>query len=130
MHSLVMACVGLAPRPIPEPGLENAGVVGRAVVRISGTMPRRRVCTGNSYSPHRAAMLCYRLQLGVEPDESPPDATRKRTSATIVEPTDEVDRYRRNRSVDTIKRAVNVRSSVLSIAGPARNIRGGYIRII
>ncbi|KAH0952823.1 hypothetical protein HN011_000699 [Eciton burchellii] len=46
-----MACVGLVPRPIPEPGLENAGVVGRAEVRISGTMPRRRArATGNSYS--------------------------------------------------------------------------------
>jgi len=52
MHSLAMACVGLVPRPIPEPGLENAGVVGRAEVRISGTMPRRRArATGNSYSP-------------------------------------------------------------------------------
>ncbi|EFN65663.1 hypothetical protein EAG_10920 [Camponotus floridanus] len=66
MHSLAMACVGLVPRPIPEPGLENAGVVGRAGVRISGTMPRRRARTGNSYSPLRAALPCYRLRLGVE----------------------------------------------------------------
>lgn len=51
MHSLAMACVGLVPRPIPESGLENAGVVGRAEVRISGTMPRRRARMGNSYSP-------------------------------------------------------------------------------
>lgn len=66
MHSLAMACVGLVPRPIPEPGLENAGVVGRAGVRISGTMPRRRARTGNSYSPLCAALPCYRLRLGVE----------------------------------------------------------------
>lgn len=59
MHSLAMACVGLVPRPIPEPGLENAGVVGRARVRISGTMPRRRARTGNSYSPLCAALPCY-----------------------------------------------------------------------
>lgn len=66
MHSLAMACVGLVLRPIPEPGLENAGVVGRAGVRISGTMPRRRARTGNSYSPLCAALSCYRLRLGVE----------------------------------------------------------------
>lgn len=64
-----MACVGLVPRPIPEPGLENAGVVGRAGARISGTMPRRRARTGNSYSPLRAAIPCHRLRLGVEHDE-------------------------------------------------------------
>lgn len=69
MHSLAMACVGLVLRPIPEPGLENAGVVGRAGVRISGTMPRRRARTGNSYSPlcaETAELHCYRLRLGVE----------------------------------------------------------------
>lgn len=62
MHSLAMACVGLVPRPIPELELENAGVVGRARVRISGTMPRRRARMGNSYSPLGAtAILCYQL---------------------------------------------------------------------
>lgn len=35
-------------------------------VRISGTMPRRRARTGNSYSPLCAAILRYRLRLGVE----------------------------------------------------------------
>lgn len=68
MHSLAMACVGLVPRPIPEPGLENAGVVGRAGARISGTMPRRRARTDNSYSPLRAAIYCHRLRLGVVHD--------------------------------------------------------------
>ncbi|KAK1137007.1 hypothetical protein K0M31_001535 [Melipona bicolor] len=56
MHSLAMACVGLVPRPMPEPGLENAGVVGRARVPAPGTMPRRRACTGYSYSLLYAAM--------------------------------------------------------------------------
>jgi len=63
MHSLAMACVGLVLRPIPEPGLENAGVVGRTGARISGTMPRRRAHMGNSYSPLRAATG---WELGVE----------------------------------------------------------------
>ncbi|KAG7191023.1 hypothetical protein KM043_007069 [Ampulex compressa] len=59
MHSLVMACVGLVPRPMPEPGLENAGVVGRAGIRVPGTMPRRRARTGCSYSLFRATMPCH-----------------------------------------------------------------------
>lgn len=53
-----MACVGLVPRPMPEPGLENAGVVGRAGAPAPGTMPRRRASTGYSYSG---------LRPGVEP---------------------------------------------------------------
>ncbi|KYQ51547.1 hypothetical protein ALC60_09313 [Trachymyrmex zeteki] len=69
MHSLAMACVGLVPRPMPEPGLENAGVVGRTGARISGTMPRRRARTGNSYSPLRVAISWHRLRLRVEHDE-------------------------------------------------------------
>ena len=58
MHSLAMACVGLVPRPMPEPGLENAGVVGRARVPAPGTMPRRRACTSYSYSLLYAAIPC------------------------------------------------------------------------
>lgn len=87
MHSLATACVGLVPRPMPEPGLENAGVVGRPRARVPGTMPRRRARTSHGYSPFYAAMSYRDRDQGVVPsrgdDLNVSRLSRRSTQSTV-----------------------------------------------
>lgn len=67
MHSLAMACVGLVPRPMPEPGLENAG--GRGSCQSASSW--HDAASSRSYGLQLFAALCCNALSGLRPGVEP-----------------------------------------------------------